>query len=87
MIQRRPINIYKNLKGECQGDGVRQWCVFHGIGQEAKAETNAEDVTARHEEELLYSAGDWNKLIKEVVESPSVEIFENHLDTIPCKVL
>ncbi|KAJ7426169.1 hypothetical protein WISP_18115 [Willisornis vidua] len=29
----------------------------------------------------------WNKLPRKVVESPSLETFENHLDTILCNVL
>lgn len=58
MTERGPINICKCLKRGCQEDGARQWCVFQAIGKEAKAETNARDVTAQREEELLSSAGD-----------------------------
>lgn len=38
-------------------------------------------------EEVLYSAGGWNKLPREVQGSPSVKIFKNRLDTIWCHVL
>jgi len=43
----------------------------------------------KHVEELLYVTvmEHWNRLPREIVESPSVEIFETHLDAYPCNPL
>lgn len=46
------------MKEGCQEDGARQWWEFQAIGQEAKAEIDAQNVSAQHEEELLCCAGD-----------------------------
>ena len=54
------------------------------------AQTEAEEVPAEHEEELLPSEGDGaleQAAQREVVESPSLEIFKTHLDKVLCSLL
>ena len=54
-----------------------------------RAQTEAEEVPAEHEEELLPSEGDGalDRLPREAVESPSLEIFKTHLDKVLCSLL
>ncbi|RMC14730.1 hypothetical protein DUI87_06903 [Hirundo rustica rustica] len=57
------------------------------MGQEEWAENYAQEVPPEHEEELLVQmTTHWNKFSREGVESPSLEIFQSHLDTILCPV-
>jgi len=53
------------------------------------AQTEAQEVPAEHEEELLPSEGDGalEQLPREVVESPSLEIFKTRLDKVLCSLL
>ncbi|RMC12214.1 hypothetical protein DUI87_09725 [Hirundo rustica rustica] len=48
-----------------------------------------EEVPPEHKEELLYCAVTkyWARLSREVLEPSSLEMFRNHLDSIPCLVL
>ena len=54
-----------------------------------RAQTEAEEAPAEHEEELLPSEGDGAlaQFAREVVESPSLEIFQTRLDVVLCSLL
>ena len=70
------VNAYEYLKGGCQEDGPNSFQLQgHNKGQ--RAQTEAEEVPAEHEEELLPSEGDGalDRLPRELVESRSLEIF------------
>ena len=66
--------------------------LFSGAQQQDKgqwAQTEAQEVPSEHEEELLPSEDDepLNRLPREVVESPSLEIFKTLLDKVLCSLL
>jgi len=69
--------------------GWRQ-ALFSGAQRQDKGQwtqTEAEEVPAEHEEELLQNEGDGNRLPREVVDSPSLEIFKTRLDKVLCSLL
>ncbi|KAF4788853.1 hypothetical protein TURU_156666 [Turdus rufiventris] len=63
------------LKGEREGQ--RHW-----------DRTDAQEVPPEYEEELLYCVGDCaqKQIAQTTVESPSLEMFKNSLDTILCQM-
>lgn len=67
------------------GPGCAQW--WPAMGQEAQMD--AHQVQHEHEEELLHCAvtEHWNRSPREAVQSPSLEIFQNHVDATPDRVL
>ncbi|GAB0203599.1 hypothetical protein GRJ2_002825500 [Grus japonensis] len=75
------INTYKYLKGGCHEEGLdySQWCPV----------TGTQEIPSEHRKKLLYFevTEHWNRLPREVVESPSLEIFRTPLDTILCDLL
>ena len=66
--------------------------LFSGAQRQDKgqqAQTEAEEVPAEREEELLYSEGDraLNRLPRGAVDSPSLDIFKTCLDKVLCSLL
>jgi len=84
------INAYKYLKGGCQEDGARPFSVVpsdrtRGNGHKLKQWKLR--LNMRKNFFTLRVMEHWNRLPREVVESPSLEIFKTHPDKILCSLL
>ncbi|KAJ7399055.1 hypothetical protein BTVI_118485 [Pitangus sulphuratus] len=81
------IDVYKYLKGGCQEEGPRLFVVpcnrVKGNGK--KLMHRKFHVNMRKNFFTVQVTVHWNRLPREVAESPSLEIFQNSLDeTVPC---
>jgi len=84
------INAYKYLNGGCQEDGAKLFSVVlsnrtRGNGHRLKLRKF--HFNMRKNFFPLRVTEHWNRLPKEVVESPSLEIFKTRLDKALCSLL
>jgi len=84
------LNAYKYLNGGCQEYGAKLFSVVpsnrtRGIGHKLKQRKF--HLKMRKNFFPLRVTEHWNRLPREVVESPSLEIFKTHLDKVMCNLL
>jgi len=83
-------NADKYLQGGCQEDGARLFPVVPSNstrGNGHKPKPVKFHLNTRKNFFTLRVTEPWHRLPREVVESPSLEIFQTHLDKVLCRLL
>ena len=84
------INAYKYLKGGCQEDGARLFPVVPSDwtrGNRHKPKHGRFRLNMRKNFFPLRVTEPWHRLPRDVVESPSLEVLNTHLDKVLCGLL
>ncbi|GAB0178423.1 hypothetical protein GRJ2_000307600 [Grus japonensis] len=72
------INVYKYLKGGCKGDGARLFLLVPSD----RTRGNRHKLKHRRCCLKIRVTKRWHRLLRKVVESPSLEVFKSHLDMV-----